>query len=81
MSTTPTSPAKLSHHEAVAAHLGIHARTLKEWMDRTPEGVAIPWINVGLGKRPTYRWQGGFEAAEVWFRAVCEAANPQSPAA
>ena len=70
-------PQRWIRHSAVAAHLRLDRRTLRALMNRTPGAVHRPWIDMGLGGLPRYRWES-IDAAEQWYRATCESINPQS---
>ena len=56
-------------HERVRRHLNVNRRTLRALMDKTPDGVPRPWVDIGLRRSPRYRWES-LEAASAWLRAV-----------
>lgn len=56
-------------HAEVADHLRIDTRTLRGLMARTPDSAQRPWVNVGLGTRPQYRWES-LAAASDWLKTL-----------
>lgn len=43
-------------HQAACDLLGISRDTLRKLMVSTPAHIQRPWVNIGVGVRPTYRW-------------------------
>lgn len=64
------APAPLwATHREVLAHLRLEPRTIRVLMAATIEaGIAPPWADVGLGRRPCYRWR--LDLVDDWLVEV-----------
>ncbi len=67
----------------VCERLRVSRQTLRQLMQETPRDMARPWINVGVGRRPTYRWtpdkiEPWLEELERWRVSTSETADSES---
>ena len=80
--TSRLSRAKLKTAE-VCERLRVSRQTLRQLMQETPRDMARPWINVGVGRRPAYRWdedkiEPWLEELEQWRVSKSETADSAS---
>ena len=57
-------------HKEVLQHLGVHSRTLTRAMAATPTHIQRPWVDMGSGKKPHYRWDS--RRIDRWWSEVNE---------
>ena len=57
-------------HKEVLQHLGVHSRTLTRAMAATPAHIQRPWVDMGSGSKPHYRWDS--RRIDRWWSEVCE---------